>query len=103
MEATQEMNWILIAYLLGLIFISAKLNEGGRAGSLGPAWVFLAIIPIWQFVMDVCRAANLQSLTAVRLIEVVGQAAPSLFLGISMLCLGRALADRNPAAGNGGE
>ena len=86
------MNWILIAYLLGLIFLATKLESPRRRASLRAAWIMFALIPLAQFIMHLCRAGNIRSPRALQLIEIWDQAIPSLLLFISFLCLAGALA-----------
>ena len=86
------MNWIIIAYLLGLIFLATKLEDATRRPSFRVAWVFFALIPIWQFIMYLCRAGQFRDTKAQELIGIWELAVPSLLLGISFLCLLGALA-----------
>ena len=86
------MNWILIAYLLGLIFLATKLEDTTRRGSFRAAWITFALIPFWQFIMHLCRAGQLRDTRAQELIGIWEQAVPSLLLGVSFLCLLGALA-----------
>ena len=81
------MNWIIIAYLLGLIFLATKLEDATRRTSFRVAWVFFALIPIWQFIMHLCRAGQFRDTKAQELIGIWELAVPSLLLGISFLCL----------------
>lgn len=86
------MNWILIAYLLGLIFLSTRLSGTTGVVSLRIAWFFFAVIPLWQFIMHLCRIGNRRDPSDLQLIELWDQAVPSLLFGISLLCLLGALA-----------
>ncbi|MEM1085365.1 MAG: hypothetical protein AAGI48_14730 [Verrucomicrobiota bacterium] len=69
-----------------------KLDDPRRRRSFRPAWRFFALIPIWHFIMHLCRAGQLRDVRAQELINVWSQAVPSLLLGISFLCLLGALA-----------
>ena len=86
------MNWILIAYLLGLIFLATKLEDTTRRNSFRAAWIAFALIPFWQFLMHLFRAGNIRDVRTMQLIEVWDLAVPSLLLGISFMCLVGALA-----------
>lgn len=88
------MNWIIVAYLLSLVFLSTKLKDAASRASLRSAWMAFALIPFWQVIMHLFRAGNLRDVRAMQTIEVWDQAGPSLFLGISFLCLAGALAPR---------
>ena len=94
------MNWILIAYLLGLIFLATKLEDATRRSSFRTAWIAFALIPLWQFFMHLFRAGNIRNVRAMQLIEVWDQAVPSLLLGISFLCLLGALAPGRKSSGD---
>jgi bacteriorhodopsin len=97
------MNWILIAYLLALIFLATKLEDARRRNSFRAAWITFALIPFWQFIMHLCRAGNLRSATALKLIDIWDLAIPSLLLGISFLCLVGALAPGRPPSEGGNQ
>lgn len=86
------MNWIFIAYLLGLIFLATKLRDAMRRSSFRAAWITFALIPFWHFIMHLCRAGNIRDSEALQLIEIWDHAIPSLLLGISFLFLVGALA-----------
>jgi hypothetical protein len=97
------MNWILIAYLPALIFLATKLEDATRRSSLRAAWITFALIPFWQFIMHLCRAGNIRSTTALKLIDTWDQAIPCLLLGISFLCLVGALAPGRPPSEGGNQ
>lgn len=86
------MNWIIIAYLLGLIFLATKLEDTARRKSLRAAWIAFALIPFWHFLMPLCRAGDALRPRTLELIDIWDQAIPSLLLGISFLLLAGALA-----------
>jgi hypothetical protein len=90
------MNWLLIAYLLGLIFLATKIEDDARRSSLRAAWTVFALIPVWHFIMHLCHAGNIRDPRALQLIAVWEQAIPSLLLAISFLCLAGALAPKPP-------
>ena len=92
------MNWIHIAYLLALIFLSTKLEDATKRSSFRAAWIAFALIPFWQFIMHLCRAGNVRDPSSLQLIEIWDKAIPSLLLGISFLCLLGALAPERPAS-----
>ncbi|MGJ8677935.1 MAG: hypothetical protein ACSHX0_10495 [Akkermansiaceae bacterium] len=92
------MNWILIAYLLGLMFFSTKPEESTRRAPFRAAWITFALIPFWQFLMHLFRAGNIRDANAMRLIEVWDQAVPSLLLSVSLFCLLAALAPKSESS-----
>lgn len=97
------MNWILIAYLLGLIYLATKLEGATRLGSFRAAWIVFALIPFGQFVMHLLRVEHIRSTRTLQLIEIWDQAIPCLLLGISLMCLVGALApERGTSEGGGG-
>jgi hypothetical protein len=86
------MNWLLIAWLLALTFLSCYgIERVGNRGSLWLAWVWLAAIPFSHFVMALFRAGNFRHAQDMLLIEIWSDAFAWLFLGLSILCAGGAL------------
>jgi len=97
------MNWILIAYLLGLLYLATHRGKLLNAGSLRTAWIWFALVPINQFVFSLFRAGNVGSTHDLALVEIWADGISWLLLGISLLCLtGSLAAPRQPNAEPGG-
>jgi tellurite resistance protein TehA-like permease len=87
------MNWLLVAYLLALTIVSCQAAKIGLRGSLWLAWVWLAAIPFSHFAMALFRAGNFRNPRDMVLVEIWSDGFAWLFLGLSMLCLGRVFRD----------
>lgn len=85
------MNWLLIAYLLCLTFISFSPGSRGAPLGLRGAWICLAAIPFSYFFMALFRAGNFRHPQDIVLIEIWSDAFAWLFLGLSMLFVARSL------------
>jgi bacteriorhodopsin len=88
------MNWILSAYLLGLIFLATRTENASPRGALRAAWIAFALIPFWMCIMYLCRAGNMRNVGILQFIEIVEHAGSALLLGISFIYLSGALAPR---------
>jgi len=88
------MNWILIAYLFGLLYLATHKEKIPGAGSLRTAWVWFALIPISQFFFSLVRAGNVNSATDLALVEIWADGIGWLLLGISFFCLTSSIAGR---------
>jgi hypothetical protein len=84
------MNWLVIALLLALTVASCQPYVAVNRGSLRAAWMWLAAVPLGSFVMALFRAGNLRNPRDIVLIEVWADGFTWLFLGLGILCLGRA-------------
>ena len=91
-ERPKNMNWILIAYLLSLVWLSTHKERLPRGFSLKGAWNWFALIPISHFVFALLRACYFRDSGDLMLIEIWSDGFGWLFLGFSMLCLTRAIA-----------
>ena len=85
------MNWILIAYLLTMVWLSKHKKRLPPRVSLRDAWIWFALIPIAHFVFALMRAGNFRDSGDLALIEIWSDGVGWLLLGISMLCLTRAI------------
>ena len=96
------MNWILIAYLLGLIFLSTRTDDPGKRDSLRAAWIAFSLTFFWAVFMNLIRAGNIDDSRDLILIQVWEVAGQSLLLGISFLKLLGVIAPRQsePKFGN---
>jgi hypothetical protein len=83
----EEMTWMLIAYLFGLLYVAVNRNKLAKSVSLRAAWVWFALVPLSQFVFALFRAGNIRSTTDLALVEIWADGIGWLFLGISLLCL----------------
>ena len=81
------MNWILVAYLAALVFLSVKTSDGAKLASLRTAWITFALIPLSEFLMHLLQAGNFGDSRSIALIGIWSLALPSLLLGISFLFL----------------
>ena len=81
------MTWLLIAYLLGLIYLAANRDRLRRTDSFRMAWIWFALIPISHFVFALFRVGNLRSSNDLALIEIWADGIAWLLLGISILFL----------------
>ncbi len=88
------MIWILIAYLIGLLYLATHREKLSNAGSLRMAWIWFALIPIIQFFFSLFRAGNVGSARDLALVDVLADGVSWLLLGISLLCLTGSLAAR---------
>jgi len=91
---TLNMNWILIAYLFGLLYLATHKEKIPGAGSLRTAWVWFALIPLSQFLFALFRAGNVNSPPDLALVEIWADGIGWLLLGISFLCLTSNIAGR---------
>ena len=87
------MNWLLIAFLLALTFVSCNANKVGNPGALRMAWLWFAAIPFSHFAMALFRAGNYTSPRDLALIEIWSDGFAWLFLGLSIFNLGQAFRD----------
>ncbi|WP_226895729.1 hypothetical protein [Luteolibacter marinus] len=88
------MHWLLIAQLLALTLISVRMSEGTARRGLRTAWFWLALAPLSQFAMSLFRAGNLRDARDLALIGVWADGLGWLFVGLSIVCLGRGVAGR---------
>jgi hypothetical protein len=84
------MNWLVIALLLALTVASCQPYVAVNRGSLRAAWWWLAAVPLNSFVMALFRAGNIRNPRDIVLIEVWADGFTWLFLGLGIVCLGRA-------------
>ena len=89
------MNWILIAYLFGLLYLATHKEKIPGAGSLRTAWIWFALIPISQFFFSLFRAGSVNSPPDLALVEIWADGIGGLLLGISFLCLTSSIAGRS--------
>lgn len=83
------MNWIFIAYLLALIYLTANGARFASPGSLQMAWRWFAMIPISHFIFALFRAGNLRNPHDLALVEVWADGIEWLLLGLSTFCLSK--------------
>jgi hypothetical protein len=86
------MNWILIAYLFGLLYLATHQEKILCEGSFRTAWIWFALIPVSQFFFALFRAGNFNSATDLALVEIWADGFGWLLLGISFLCLTSSIA-----------
>ncbi len=81
------MNWILIAYLVVLVFLSTRQAALPRDASLRTAWKWFAVIPLSEFFFTLVRAGNSRDSQDLLLVEIWATGFAWLLLGISLFCL----------------
>jgi hypothetical protein len=84
------MNWLLIAALLALTFVSCNVEKAGNRSALRMAWIWFAAIPFSHFVMALFRAGNFRNPRDMALVEIWSDGFAWLFLGLSIFSLGQA-------------
>ena len=90
------MNWLLIATLLALTFVSCNSNKVGKPGALRIAWLWFAAIPFGHFAMALFRAGNYRDPRDLALIEIWSDGFAWLFLGLSLFNIGQAFRSNSP-------
>ena len=91
------MNWILIAYLFGLLYLTTHTEKLANARPLRTAWIWFALIPLSKFFFSLIRAGNVGSPRGLALVEIWADGITWLLLGVSFLCLtGSLTARRQP-------
>jgi len=85
-----QMNWLLIASLLALTFVSCNANNVGDRRALRMAWIWFSAIPFSHFVMALFRAGNFRNPHDLTLVEIWSDGLAWLFLGLSIFWLGQA-------------
>jgi hypothetical protein len=89
------MTWILIAYLIGLLYLATHREKLPIGASLRTPWVWFALVPIIQFVFSLIRARYVGY--DLELVEIWSDGISWLLLGISLLCLTGSLAPNRQA------
>lgn len=84
------MNWLLIAFLLALTFVSCNASKVGTPAALRMAWLWFSAIPFSHFAMALFRAGNYTNPRDLALIEIWSDGLAWLFLGLSIFNLGQA-------------
>ena len=82
------MNWFLVAYLIILAYLTVQ-----KRIPFGGSWSWLGVVAISHFVFALIRAGNARNPRDIVLVEIWASGFEWLFLGISIICLARALED----------
>lgn len=85
------MNYILVAYVLGLFYLSANLDKVFNKEQLRAAWIWFVFIIFSKVGFAALTAAQIRSTRNMALIEIWKEGVAWLLLGISILCLVNAL------------
>jgi hypothetical protein len=91
------MTWILIAYLIGLLYLATHREKLPIGASLRTPWIWFALVPIIQFVFSLIMAGNVGSAFALARVQIWSDGISWLLLGISLLCLTGSLAPNRQA------
>jgi len=92
------MTWIIIAYLLVLVFLSANRTRFPDRLSLRLAWTWFALIPISHFVFAIFQATNIRDPRDLALVEIWSNGFEWLLLGVSMIFLKDVIASTQSSA-----
>lgn len=88
------MTWILVATLLGLLYLATNQERILDRKSFRQAWIWFAMVPMSHFVFALLRADNSRSTRDLALTEIWADGVAWLLLGISLLFLLGALVSK---------
>lgn len=91
------MNWLLVAYLLVLAYLTSIAGRFSFSLPLQRAWQWLALILVSRFVFALFRVGNLRDAHDLALVEIWSDGIEALLLGFSIFSLARLI----PAVGPG--
>jgi hypothetical protein len=86
-----SMNWILIAYLLGMLYLATRREKLSDLVAFRTAWICFALIPLSDAFLTVFRAGNFNDARDLALVEIWAEGLAWAFFGLSLLFLGKSL------------
>ena len=89
------MNWILVASLLALAYLTSIAGRFSDSRPLQSAWQWFALVLTSRFVFALLRVGNLRDAHDLALVEIWSDGIEALLLGFSIFSLARLI----PAGG----
>lgn len=86
------MNWLLVAYLLTLAYLTAISGRFSDPQPLQKAWQWFAVILISRFFFTFVRVVNIRDPQDLALTEIWSSGIEALLLGVSIHTLSKLLA-----------
>lgn len=81
------MNWLMIAYFLGLLYFAANPTRIANRNRFRLAWMLFAAVPIVSGVFTFLRVFTVGFTRSMAVLEIIGNALSWAALGVSLIVL----------------